>query len=303
MTAKTTETALTESIETIENGLMAMYQISRPEARVQLAIYDLWYKHYTDDSLTIEGRIAMTETFATEYADPGEIKLDKAFLRHPATRLKDFSRSCTIGEILGDFIMRIDQVAEREAEYPVHGVEKVFRDTVKDRKRIIGIYSQDEEDRDSAEESVQLRKYGLPKQTAMSAYDMSEFSVVQQQSAVGEKVIKNGTGGEETVTIRQFKRVLRLEKAKAKGYARLYANDGYDYEDALRRIRRLDVKRVRECVECGNVFYAHDKRRHICDLQHGLIQDKKTKKWRRSHLSHCEVENAKTRSKKQRESA
>ena len=65
----------------------------------------------------------------------------------------------------------------------------MFRDTVKDRNRIIGIYSQDEEDRDSAVESVQLRKYGLPKQTVMSAYDMSELSVVQQQSAVGARVI------------------------------------------------------------------------------------------------------------------
>lgn len=283
--------------------LMSMYQITRPEAEVQRAMYDLWYKHYTNDSLTIKERIAMTRTFKNEYADPGKIKLDKAFLRHPATRLKDFSRSCTIGEILGDFVMRIDQVEEREAEYPVHGVEKVFRDTVKDRKRIIGIYSQDEKDRDSAEESVQLRKYGLPKQTVMTSYDMSEFSVVQQQSAVGEKVIENGIDGEETMTVRKFKRVLRLEKAKAKGYARLYANDGYDYDDALRRIRRLDVKRVRECIECGNVFYAHDNRRHICDLQHGRIQDKVTGEWRRSHQSHCEVENAKKRSQKQRESA
>lgn len=299
-----TTVAANETKNEIEEKRMAhMYQISRAEAKVQLAIYDLWYKHYTNDTITTRYRNDMARVFMALWSDSTEIKVDKAFLRHPATRLKDFSRSYTIGEILADFIMRIKVAEEKDEIYPVHGVEKVLRDNVKDRKRLVGIYSQDESDRDSAEDFDHLRKYRLPKQTTMSAYDMSEFNVIQQQSAVGERIIDHGVDGESSMDIQKFKRVLLKEKSKAKGYARLYANDGYDYDDALRRIRRLDVKRVRECVECGQVFYAHDNRRYICDLQHGRVQDKVTGKWRRSHQSHCEVENAKTRSRKQRKSA
>lgn len=291
--------AANQDIEKLSN----MYKITREEAGVQKAIYDLWYKHYTDDKITTKYRNDMSRVFMALWADPTKIKVGKPFLRHPATRLKDFSRSYTIAEVLADFVMRVKASEEKYEEYPVHGVEKVLRDNAKDRKHLVGIYSQDESDRDSAEDYEHLRKYRLPKQTAMSAYDMSEFSVVQQQSAVGERVIESDTAGNSTKAIREFKRVLRREKSKAKGYARLYANDGYDYDDALRRIRRLDDKRVRECIECGEVFYAHDNRRYVCDLQHGRVQDKVTGEWRRSHQSHCEVENAKIRSKKQRESA
>ena len=296
--------AANETKQEIEEKRMArMYQISRAEAKVQLAIYDLWYKHYTNDKVTTKYRNDMARVFMALWADATEIKVDKPFLRHPATRLKDFSRSYTIAEVLSDFIMRIKATEEKNEHYPVHGVEKVLRDNAKDRNRLVGIYSQDESDRDSAEDFDHLRKYRLPKQTTMSAYDMSEFSVVQQQSAVGERVLENDVDGNSTMAIRKFKRVLLMEKSKAKGYARLYANDGYDYDDALRRIRRLDVRRVRECIECGEVFYAHDNRRYVCDLQHGIIQDKVTGEWRRTHRSHCEVENAKMRSQKQRESA
>ncbi|MEK4230731.1 hypothetical protein [Solibacillus sp. FSL H8-0538] len=286
-----------------EKRMSSMYQISRAEAKVQLAIYDVWYKHYTNDKVTTKYRNDMARVFNALWADATEIKVDKPFLRHPATRLKDFSRGYTIAEVLADFIMRIKAAEEKHEDYPVHGVDKVLRDNAKDRKRLVGIYSQDESDRDSAEDFDHLRKYRLPKQTTMSAYDMSEFSVVQQQSAVGERVIESDADGVSPMDIRKFKRVLLREKSKAKGYARLYANDGYDYDDALRRIRRLDVKRVRECIECGEVFYAHDNRRYVCDLQHGRVQDKVTCEWKRSTQSHCEVENAKIRSKKQRESA
>ncbi len=286
-----------------EKRISHMYQISRAEAKVQLAIYDMWYKHYTNEKVTTKYRNDMARVFNALWANNTEIKVDKPFLRHPATRLKDFSRSYTIAEVLADFIMRIKANEEKDKEYPVHGVEKLFRDSVKDRTRHVGIYSQDESDRDNAEDFDHLRKYGLPKQTTMSAYDMTEFSVIQQQTVVGERVAENDTDGEASMDIRKFKRVLLMEKSKAKGYARLYANDGYDYEDALKRIKRLDVSRVRECVECGEVFYAHDKRRYICDLQHGRIQDKVTGEWRRTDQSHCEVENAKKRSEKHRESA
>lgn len=282
--------------------LSYMYQITRQEAGVQLAIYDLWYKHYTNDKVTTKYRNDMVRVFNALWADSTKIKVNKPFLRHPATRLKDFSRSYTIEEILADFILCIEQVAERTAEYPINGVEKVFRDTVKDRGRLAGIYSQDEEDMNEMADGEHLRQTGLPRinESSMSKYDLSEYSVIEKQSKVGEPVYNVEA---DDVAIRKFQRILMNEKKKAVGYARLYANDGYDYKDTLRRIKKLDVSRVRTCVECGNVFYAHDRRRYICDLQYGIIKDKFTGKWRRSELSHCEVENAKIRSGKQRESA
>jgi len=282
--------------------LSYMYQITHEEANIQHAIYDLWYKYYSDTTLTIDERILMTEQFATEYAKSSDVKVDKPFLRHPATRLKDFSRSYTIAEILADFILQINQVAERDEEYPVHGVEKVFRDTVKDRSRFIGIYSQDEEDQDILADGEYIRKKGIPRRldTVMSKYDMAEYSIIEKQTKVGEPLYEVES---EKKAINKFKRILMNEKKHAIGYARLYANDGYDFKEALRRISKLDITRVRTCIECGNVFYAHDRRRYICDLQHGIVKDRHNGKWQRSDHSHCEVENAKKRSEKQRESA
>lgn len=294
-------TNLTVAANEVEK-LSYMYQITRQEAGVQKAIYDLWYKHYSDEYLTTEQRILMTEQFTAVYSDSSKVKVNKPFLRHPATRLKDFSRSYTIAEILADFILYIDQVSERDAEYPINGVEKVLRDTVKDRGRLAGIYSQDEEDMNEMTDGEYLRKTGMPRRTdsPMSQYDLSEYNVVETQTKVGESLKVNES---DEVAIRKFQRILLNEKKNRVGYAQLYANDGYDFKDTLRRIRKLEITRVRTCMECGNVFYAHDRRRYICDLQHGIVKDKFTGVWRRSELSHCEVENAKVRSVKQRESA
>ncbi|PAK55411.1 hypothetical protein CHH75_03985 [Paenibacillus sp. 7541] len=48
-------------------------------------------------------------------------------MKHPAL-LRKGAKQQTIGEILADFILNIDEIAERKAEYPVLGPEKAHRD-------------------------------------------------------------------------------------------------------------------------------------------------------------------------------
>jgi len=276
--------------------IMKMYQVSRAEAMVQKAIYDLWFGNYSNDSLTTEDRIKMTEDFTSEYADPDKVKVDKPFLRHPMTYRKQFQRTATIAEVLGDFILRIDQVCERDEEYPIHGTEKVFMDGQKAQKRELSIYAQAEQDRAEALSTSHLVKYRFTNGTTRPSYSIDEADVIAEASLVGRH-----KAGYKAPTVAEFGSTLRKVKANPDKWATHFALKGYDYAITLRKIKRLDIGRVRECIECGEPFYAHDLRRNVCDLQHGIV--KRDGKWVRSKSSHCEMQNAKKRSEKQRETA
>lgn len=248
--------------------------ITPQERVVQGALDAFWYEHYTKQYSIIE-RNDLVAAFSDKWLDSTKIKTDKAFIRHPATKLRNYDRGYTIADVLADFIMRADQVEERKEEYPLsnpdHAVNGVFFRKEHERS----IFFQYEED-------VQKEGDTLP------AYSVKESDIVLPNS------IEDILFAETVPNIEQFRTELRKVKKFAEFYSTIFSEEyGYDKRDALRRIKQLDLSRVRECEICGSAFYTHDLRRHICDMQRGIIVHKEKGKkpiYEVTDYSTCEIE-------------
>ena len=235
------------------------------ERKVQRAINRLWYRHYTKE-LTTEERNRMTGSFARKHLNPSKIKIDKPFVVHPMTRKKIKQRTCTVQEVLADFILRDNQSEEN----PFHHQEKTVRSAAIRKKRERSIILQSEYDKAIAEAKEARKSYRKPPYS-IEEYQFNTESPIERQLAAGTPQ-----------SVKGFRRQIEHVKKNAKRYALKYERMGYDYSETLQRIRRLDPNRVREC---GNAFYAHDGRRYVCDLQHGI--NERTKE--RSQRSACEL--------------
>lgn len=221
--------------------------MTKAETVVQNALYELWYDYYTQPISTKE-RNELVQEFTDKWLDSTKIKVDKATYYHPMTRLKQrFDRPpVTAAEILADFIIRADMHEERNAEYPVTHDEQDL--TLEDRRRTneLGLFS-DELD-DEAGERV-------------------PFGYVSEADAIAQSYEPK-----DPPTVEEF----RAELARVKKYAEFYATSfeedyGYNYDDALKRIKGLRLERVKECIVCGGAFYPRNVRREVCDQQHGIM--------------------------------
>lgn len=255
--------------------------MTEAEKAVQRALYELWYEHYTKPMTQTE-RNQLAADFAEKWLDPTRIKVDKPFIKHPATARKEFQRLCTVAEVLADFILRVDQNAEKSADYPILNRDAEVRREESRRNRERSIVFESEYD-NGASDMAEGQSYQLP-----------PYSVLERDLTI-ENSIEDELFAETPPTVEAFQQQLGKVKRNARKVARKYEEQGYSYADALRRIRRLDVSRVRECVECGQAFYAHDLRRYVCDLQHG-----RTEKGERSELSTCELHADQRRSRETR---
>lgn len=178
-------------------------------------------------------------------------------MRHPSL-LKKSAAYQTIGDILADFIMNIGEVAEREAEYPVRGAEKTYRETVR-----------------SNQQEVLLR------------FERSELnSDYQPRGTVFEDAIPHANSvedvlyGEHTdMSVEELSGRLATVKQHPREFIGQYA-DGSPWNTttvAKRRtpdnvgeaIKQIDLRRVRVCHVCGNAFYSHSVqpgRVKVCDI-------------------------------------
>ena len=241
------------------------------EKAIQTAITDLWYQTYRKP-LTTEQRNDKVTDFIAQHLEDGSINVVTTLFYHPETSRKIKQRSATIYDILGDYILRVDQVAENSEEYPITSQETEVRNAAERKRRERVMITQSEED------------------TEDENYRMPPYSV-KESELEGTPSLEDEVFEETTPSVEEFRKQLEHVKANAHRYATKYAGMGYDYGDSIRRIRRLDPDRVRECRECGNAFYAHDKRRVVCDMQHGM-----TEKGVRSHESTCELNDDKRNS-------
>lgn len=220
------------------------------EKAVQDAINNLWYNDdYKGKALDERNRIA--EAFLTQYYDSDKIKVDKPFLVHPATRLKQKARKCTVAEILADYIMGVSANAEKGEVYPVESPDKAVRGEFKRKeveRALIFEYDYDDHILEAMSGDHTITEWALGLDNSVEA---QLFANVPQ-------------------TVVDFRRELERVKANPLRYATKFEALGYNRAETVRRIRRLDMKRVRECVVCGNAFYAHDTRRVICDMQQGV---------------------------------
>lgn len=251
--------------------------VTPQEREVQAALTAFWYEHYTKQ-YTTDQRNVLAEQFAEERLDPTKVKIDKVFIRHPATRLRDFTRSCTVADVLADFIMRVDQVAERAEEFPVSNPDHSHTGVQRRQENELSIHYQYQDD--IAEQKG--------KEPRLPPYSIKESDIVIDNS------IETTFFAEEQPDVKQFQAELRRVKRNAGTFAKKYAKvRGYEEAEVIRRIKRLEIRRVRECSVCGNAFYAHDKRRHVCDLQRGIkvirVKGKKTV-YEVTNESACELE-------------
>lgn len=251
--------------------------VTPQEREVQAALTAFWYEHYTK-SYSKSYRVLLASEFSEKWLDPTKVKIDKAFIRHPATRLRDFARTYTVADVLADFIMRVDQVAERNEEFPISNPDHAHAGAKERKDNELSIHYQYEDD--IAE--LEGKKLRLP------PYSIRESDIVLDNS------IEDTLFKEPTPDVKQFRAELRRVKQNAESYATKYVKErGAEKGEVLLRIKRLDLIRVRECSVCGNPFYAHDKRRYVCDLQKGIkvirVKGKKTV-YEVTNESTCELE-------------
>ncbi|MDF1510195.1 hypothetical protein PZE06_18840 [Robertmurraya sp. DFI.2.37] len=247
------------------------------EKDVQAALNVFWYVHYTK-TYTTDERNRLAEQFAKQWLDPTKVKIDKAFIRHPATAKRDFSRDYTVAEVLADFIMRVDQVAERSEEYPVNNPDHAVNGARERQENERSIYFQYEDD-------IAEQKGEEPR---LPPYSVRENSIVAENS------IEDVLFAEHSPDIIKFRAELRHVKQFAEFYATTFAEEyGFKKAETMRKIKSLDLSRVRECEICGSAFYAHDLRRHVCDMQYGIKAHRvkgKTPVYEVTDESTCELE-------------
>ncbi|WP_088105240.1 hypothetical protein [Halalkalibacter urbisdiaboli] len=224
--------------------------VTPQERDVQRALEAFWYEHYTKEYDTSR-RNELVEEFAFKWLDNSKIKADRPFIRHPATKKRQYNREYTVGEILADFIMRVDQVEERSKEYPISNPDH----------KLTG-----ERDREAQERAIffQWEEDALDKERGETVppYSVKESDFAQDCS------IEDILFSEEVPCVKAFRGRLRKVKRFAEFYATSFAEEyGYDKREILRRIRVLNLDRVRECLVCGGAFYARDMRMIYCDCQ------------------------------------
>ncbi|MNN01060.1 hypothetical protein D3C81_1136670 [compost metagenome] len=174
-------------------------------------------------------------------------------MRHPAL-LRKSAKLHTIGDILADFIMNIDEVAERRAEYPVHGPEREYREDIKRVACESSLVTERTEEYEAGTVLEVTFNVGNPVETAL----------------FGESV--DMTAAELTARLTEIQR-------NPDGFINGYADgSAWNRKETVKRrtpenvreaIRRLDMRRVRTCLVCKNAFYSHSKqpgRAKICDI-------------------------------------
>lgn len=174
-------------------------------------------------------------------------------MRHPAL-LRKSAEQFSIGDILADYIMNIDEVEERSAEYPVHGPEREFREEVKRTARESLLRTERGEDYEPGTVYEDTFNKSKPVEDAlfepcpnMTADELrTELADIQRNSADFVQRYANGSAWNREDT----------QKKRTPANVR----------DA---VMRLDLRRIRLCTVCGNAFYAHSPqygRVKVCDV-------------------------------------
>ena len=229
--------------KTAHNNRIPAHEASR--AQVGRAVAVLWYEFYTED-LSTDDRNYIAYDFTKRWIDAPHLR--KVVVIHPATRKKEKTMDLLyvpITDVLGDFVIRAMQEDEKYAEYPVSNPDRVIR---KDR------------DRRAAE-------VFLLSQTDADA-TLDEGGAIPNGWVSEIKLIKDELTPVSEPTVDKYQAELRRVKKYAGFYAATYAEErGCNEAETLKRIRKLDLSRVAECLICANAFYRHDMRQVYCDCQ------------------------------------
>lgn len=188
-------------------------------------------------------------------------------MRHPAL-LRKSAKQFSIGDILADFIMNIDEVAERSAEYPVHGPEREYRQ---------------EEQRMTRE--LLLRSERAEGYAPGTVYE-DTFAVSNPVESALFDALPNMTADElraELTAIQRHPDDFIARYADGSVWNRAESRKWRTPADVREAIERLDMRRIRVCAVCGNAFYSHSPqygRVKACDVMPHL---------KRREMSACQV--------------
>ncbi|MGC6589842.1 hypothetical protein ACPV3A_33535 [Paenibacillus sp. Dod16] len=197
---------------------------------------------------------ALTEELESQGIVPALYWLWK--MKHPAL-LRKGAAPQTIGEILADFILNINEVAERKAEYPVLGPEKAHRDEKRREacESLLRFEREDDSDyqppgtvyEDSFVNGNPVEEQLLGERCDMSAEELIDRLKTIKRSP-GEFIGKYADGTEWNRETTDKRRTV---------------------ENVGEAINGIDLRRVKMCLVCGNAFYSHSKqpgRVKVCDI-------------------------------------
>lgn len=183
-------------------------------------------------------------------------------MRHPDL-LKKNARMYSVADVLADFIMDIDQVDEHYAEYPVYNAEKEYRDN-KEREQLEMslILDKESEGNDGGEWPTKKAK-----------------GVISENSITPDNSIEDVLFDDSSMSAKELAAKLTRIKERPDAFIRKYADgSAWNRTNGSKRrtpinvrhaIERIEVRRVRECIVCGNGFYSHSKqpgRQNTCDV-------------------------------------
>lgn len=208
----------------------------------------------------------------------GKVDIFRPIMRHPVTRKKS-ARFVCISDIITDYLLDVDQVAERSEEYPIENPDRQAR----------------RENTQRVSELSLVMDSGSPDD---DSYRTPPYSI-EERALNGRDPIADIFFAEATAeSAEELTALLQEVKANEDYYVNKYADESpwnaeqpdkkRTIKEVRKAIREIETNRVRECKECGGAFYAHDRRRHICDMQ----------KYPGSKESACEVKNHRKRAKK-----
>jgi hypothetical protein len=230
--------------------------LTAPQSHVIRAVHEFWRTHANAPPAW---RNQLVEQFLADLTEKG-VNLTAPIMRHPKTYRKSFRRYSVL-DIMADFLLDVDQVAERSQDYPVWNAEKALREERRQQKSELSIIFDEELD-DNYDEYTRPPSYSILEHAFNKRNPIEELFFAEPRAD----------------TVEELTQLITEVKANEDYYVNKYADPNKPWNQTItdkkrtaknvrKAIRSLDVTRVRECRVCGGAFYAHDRRRWICDVQ------------------------------------
>jgi hypothetical protein len=238
--------------------------LTKEERAVIVATHEFYKRH---KGKPFDDRKLLVDAFCAEWRY--KINLTSEIMRHPSTRKRE-SRLYCVHDIITDYLLDVDQVAERVQEYPLENADKRAR-----RPQELAIILDGNETEKLQPFSVEENAFnGLDPIEELffaesRAETVAELAVLLQEVKENEMYYVNKYADETAWNEKQPEKKRTIKNVRA-------------------AIRGLQLARLRECKVCGGAFYAHDLRRVVCDAQ----------KFPKSSESACEIKSHRKRGQK-----
>jgi hypothetical protein len=223
-------------------------------------VLDFWIEN--NEAMPREWRSVLVQKFIEGLEERGftERDLMKKKIKHPQLVKKAVLTRHSTFDILGDFIMNINMMEEREAEYPVLNVEAEYYREKRSREKERSIVFDEEIMATQDGEEMKLPPYSIRE-------DKFNTENPVEEALFSEKV---------QYSIEELREVIRQVKEDPEHYVSIYA-DGSEWnaenkekkrtpENVREAILSLDETKIKMCSECGCAFYSRNARQIVCDV-------------------------------------